>query len=96
MNIDKWIDTKKQLKELAKKIGLPSDWHNADCFGIEVVLYENAFDNAFGHEDEAFLVLSVFDDDSPDNEPKKYAVNAANLFAWAAAGTADGQRRTRK
>jgi len=96
MNIDKWIHTKKDLKAFAKELALPSDWHNADCHGIEVMLYENSFDNAHCDKDEAFIVLKVYDFDADHMEAKVYAVNAANLFAWAAAGTADGQRRARK
>ena len=97
MNIDRWIKEKSELKRLAKLLDLPSDWHNADCVGLEVVLYENTFDNAHCDESEAFIVLKLWDFDTDGNrEPYTYAINAANLFAWAAAGTADGQRRARK
>lgn len=82
MNIDRWIHTKKELQALAKELELPIDWHNADCCGLEVVMYENVFDNAHCDESEAFIVLSV-DTGYIDTESTKYAVNAALLFAWA-------------
>ena len=83
MNIDKWIRSRKELQDLRKFLDLSVDWHNADCCGLEVVLYENAFDNAHCDESEAYLVLSYYNDDEPENEPTKYAINAALLFAYA-------------
>lgn len=83
MNIDKWIETKQELRELAKKLGVRDDWHNADCEGLEIMLYEDAFDNAHCDESEAHVVITHSDPAYTIDDEVRYAINAANLLAWA-------------
>jgi len=95
MDIDVWIETKDELQQLAKRLELPSDWHDADCHDLGVKFVGGPFTNAMCDESEAHIVIVEHDPDYTIDKRVTFAVNAANLFAWACAGRAynDGSRK---
>lgn len=83
-NIDHWVRTRQELKDLAKEWELRSDWHEADTYGIETILRNGVLDNAHCDEDEAHIILIADVESNPDDtEPQTYAINLAVLLAWA-------------
>ncbi len=83
--IDKWIETSMELKELKVTLGVRDDWHEPDEQDVTVEMVDGPLDNAFGDESEAHLVLTHTDPDYTVDSEVRYAVNAANLLAWASA-----------
>jgi hypothetical protein len=82
--IDKWINTKDELKALAKTLGVRDDWHEPDEQDVAVTMVAGPLDNAFGDTTEAHIILThLWAND--DGTEVTYAVNAANLLAWASA-----------
>lgn len=89
--IDKWIDTKAALKELKATLGVRDNWHEPDEQDVEATLVDRArdgaplkFDNAFCDHTEAHIILTHLWAKA-DGSEVTYAVNAANLLAWASA-----------
>lgn len=80
----KRINTRKELVDLAKELGVSHDWHEPDEQGITVEVHGNHFDNAgfwpagdFNNNSEKYVFIKK------DGHPMA-AVNLATLFAWAA------------
>ncbi len=87
MSIDKWIETKEELRELAKTLGVRYDWHEPDEQDVDVRLVaciagkSLSFDNAHGDESEHQILLTHHD--ARIDPVVTYALNVANLLAWA-------------
>lgn len=95
----KRITTRTELVELARKLGVRSDWHEPGEQGLTARVHGTSFDNAMapgewygGGRDgapraEMYVVLyrapSFADYGGTEPEPLA-AVNLATLFAWAA------------
>lgn len=82
--IDKWIETSMELKELKLTLGVRNDWHEPDEQNVTVEMVAGPLDNAFGDTSEAHLILTHLWANK-DGTEVSYAVNAANLLAWASA-----------
>jgi len=83
--IDKWIETSMELKELKLKLGVRNDWHEPDEQDLTIEMVDGRFDNAFGDESEAHVIITHTDPTYTVDDEVRYAVNAANLLAWASA-----------
>jgi len=82
------IRSKEQLQELAKRLGVRSDWHEPDEQGLEAVIFGKGLDNAMG---SGYGVTKALEPDQDgemnvvllkDGEPCA-AINLAWLLAWA-------------
>lgn len=83
--IDKWIETKDELKALKKTLGVRDDWHEPDEQDVSVELMQDRLDNAFGDESEAHIILTHTNPSYTVDGEVRYAINVANLLAWASA-----------
>jgi hypothetical protein len=81
------IDSKTELEELARELGVTSEWHGNDRIGVTAVVRGRVFDNAgfwpgYGGNPvpleiaEKHVVIQKHGHDVA-------AVNLATLFAWA-------------
>jgi len=95
MDIDVWIETKRELKRLAKRLELPSDWHDADCANLRIKFVGGPLTNAQCDSSEAHIVIVERYPNYTIDKKVTFAINAANLLAWACAGAAsvDGSRK---
>jgi len=71
----KYINTRQQLRSLARTLGVRDSWHEPDEQGLTAKVKGKTFDNA-GTPGE--MVLIVYKDGSPI-----FAVNIATLLAFA-------------
>lgn len=90
MSYSKRIDEARQLRRLARELGVRSDWHEPDEQGLTVKVHGDDFDNAgfWGHRDRGELFtfgagrqeiwVELFKDGEPVAE-----INLATLLAMA-------------
>lgn len=82
-DIDKWIETKDELKTFAADRDLRDDWHDAECADLEIQFVDGPLNNAHCDLSEAHIVL-IENDPAYTIDPRVvFAINAANLLAWA-------------
>jgi hypothetical protein len=82
-DIDKWIETKDELKTWAADRDLRDDWHDAEVADIEIRAVNGPLNNAFCDASEAHIVLIESNPAYTVDPQVTFAINAANLLAWA-------------
>lgn len=82
----KLIQTRDELRELAKDLGVRPDWHEPDEQGVTAVVYGHQFDNAgFWPLDGIYTRAEILEQHAVliRSGVAVAAVNLATLFAWA-------------
>ena len=56
----RWINTREEMKELQKELGVRHDWHEPDESGVEIIFVGRKFDNAM-----PTFAVSTYENGSP-------------------------------